>query len=419
MSKSTVAIVHYSLPPIIGGVEVVIKAHAELLVAQGYPLTLVGGRGQETALPQTAELVKISEVDSRHSEILAAGAQLEAGTVPDNFDALTDRLYEKLAPVLNRCDHVIIHNVFTKRFNLPLTAALHQLLDDGTLQHAIAWCHDFDWTSPRSREKVHPGHPWDLLRTHRPAVDYVVVSKQRQQTLAELFDVPAETIQVIYNGVNPRVLLGLSEEGAGLVERLGLLNAELILLMPVRVTHAKNVEFALRVVAALKEQACDVKLILTGPPDPHDEASMDYYHSLQELRADLGVEDEMRFVFESGPDPDEGYTIGEDVVADLFRVGDVVFMPSHREGFGMPVLEAGLVGLPVMCTEMPAAQELAAREYIPIEEDDTPERIAARLLVWAQQSRVHRLRERVRQKYTWQAIYQRQIKPLLQTECGS
>ncbi len=419
MSKPTVAIVHYSLPPVIGGVEAVIKAHAELLVDQGYALTLVGGRGQETALPRTAELVKIAAVDSRHPEILAAGVQLESGTVSDNFAALTDRLYQKLAPVLNPCDHVIIHNVFTKRFNLPLTAALHQLLDDGVLQHAVAWCHDFDWTSPRSREKVHPGQPWDLLRTYRPAVDYVVVSEERQQTLAELFDVSPETIQVIYNGVNPRVLLGLSEEGAELVERLGLLNAGLILLMPVRVTHAKNIEFALRVVAALKERSFDVKLILTGPPDPHDEASMDYYHTLQDLRAELDVEEEMRFVFESGPDPDAHYTIDEDVVADLLRVSDVVFMPSHREGFGMPVLEAGLIGLPVMSTDVPAARELAAEEYIPVEEDAPPEDAAARLVSWAEQSRVHRLRRRVRRQYTWQAIYQHRIQSLLRTERGA
>jgi glycosyltransferase involved in cell wall biosynthesis len=394
----------------------VIKAHAELLAEHDYPLTLVAGRGQASALPQNADYVRIEEVDSRHPDILEAGAQLEAGTVPDNFDALTNNLHEKLAPVLGRCDHVMIHNIFTKRFNLPLTAALYQMLDDGTLKHAIAWCHDFDWTSPNSREKVHPGHPWDLLRTYRPNVDYVVVSERRQAVLADLYAVEPEKIQVIYNGVNPKVLLGLSKEGADLVDRLNLLQKDLILLMPVRVTRAKNIEFALRVVAALKERGCKVKLVLTGPPDPHDEASMDYYHTLQARRAELNVEHEMRFVFESGPDPEEPYTIDEDVVGELFRVSDVTFMPSHREGFGMPILEAGLVGMPVVSTQIPATEEIAEGERILIAEEETPAEVAEHLLAWADQSSVHQLRRRVRQQYTWGAIFRRQIEMLLREE---
>ena len=95
-------------------------------------------------------------------------------------------LAQTLAPILSRCDHVIVHNVFTKHFNLPLTAALFNLLDTHVLQHCLAWCHDFTWTSVHSRSKVHSGHPWDLLRTWRPDVNYVVVSRERQHALAQL-----------------------------------------------------------------------------------------------------------------------------------------------------------------------------------------------------------------------------------------
>ena len=130
---------------------------------------------------------------------------------------------------------------------------------------------------------------------------YVVVSQRRQQELAGLFGCPAEEIRVVYNGVDPQALLGLSAEGAALVERLGLLDRDLVLLMPVRVTQAKNIEYALRVVAALKARGCRPRLVLTGPPDPHDAESMAYFRSLQALRGELGVEEEMRFVFESGP----------------------------------------------------------------------------------------------------------------------
>ena len=244
---------------------------------------------------------------------------------------------------------------------------------------------------------------------------YVVVSQRRQQELAGLFGCPAEEIRVIYNGVDPQALLGLSAEGAALVERLGLLEQDLVLLMPVRVTQAKNIEYALRVVAALKARGCRPKLVLTGPPDPHDAESMAYFRSLQALRRELGVEEEMRFVFESGADPDEPYLVDAGVVGDLFRVSDLMFMPSHREGFAMPVLEAGLAGIPVVCTEVPAAVEIGGEDVILFDLDEAPDRLAERILAWAEGSAVHRLRRRVRQTYTWQAIFRRDIEPLLRS----
>ncbi len=407
------AILHYTAPPVVGGVEAVMLAHARTFTAAGLPVTLGAGRGEQDVLPHGAELALVPPMDSRHPAILAASAELAQGRVPADFPALVDDLAARLGPLLQPMDAVIVHNVFTKQFNLPLTAALDRLLDQDVIRHCIAWCHDFAWTSPRSRAQVHPGYPWDLLRTMRPGVVYVVVSEERQETLAELYGCPPEAIRVVYNGVDPAELLGLSAEGAGLVERLDLLSADLILLMPVRVTEAKNIEFALETVAALKTHVGHPRLVLTGPPDPHDNQSMAYFHQLQRRRAELGAEQEMRFVFESGPDPSEPYLVGLDVVGDLFRISDVMFMPSHREGFGMPVLEAGLVGIPVVSTPVPAAREIGGRDVIMFDPDESPARVAGRIAGWAARDPVHRLRRRVRQEYTWQAIFRRDIRPLL------
>jgi glycosyltransferase involved in cell wall biosynthesis len=194
---------------------------------------------------------------------------------------------------------------------------------------------------------------------------------------------------------------------------LDLLESDLVLLMPVRVTRAKNIEYALHLTAALKARGCRLKLVVTGPPDPHDGDSMAYFHGLQALRQQLGVEEEMRFVFESGLDPDQPFTIDEQVVGDLFRVSDVMFMPSHREGFGMPVLEAGLVGVPVLSTDVPAAEEIGGSDVIVFDAARDPAQVAKQILTWAESDPVYHLRRRVRQHYTWNAIFQRDIKPLL------
>jgi glycosyltransferase involved in cell wall biosynthesis len=404
---------HYTAPPVVGGVEAVIQAHLEVLTAHSHPVRVIAGRGDDQDFPPGVELQVIPEIDSQHPTVVSISAQLEQGEIPDEFYALRDRLVEKIAPWVADLDHLIVHNLFTKHFNLPLTAALCHLLEQQLIADCIAWCHDFTWTSPNSRHKVHPGYPWDLLRYKQPDTRYVVISKQRQVTLAELFICAPAELQVIYNGVDPKVLLGLSAEGLALIDRLGLFESDLVLLMPVRVTQAKNIEFALQVVAALKRLGSKPKLLLSGPPDPHDPDNLTYYEALKALRVELGVEEELRFVYESGPQNGEGFTIGLSAVGDLLRVSDLVFMPSHREGFGMPVLEAGLAGIPVMTTEIPATLEIGGDDVLVIQLSQSPAEVAQMILDQVATRPEQRLRRRVRQSYTWEAIYQQAIRPLL------
>lgn len=413
MSSPAIAIVHYSAPPVIGGVEAVMEAHARLLLEARYKVTIVAGRGAVEALPPGVNLELVPELDSQHPEIVSQSETLEQGQVPAGFGTMVDRLEAALKPLLGDQSAVMVHNVFTKHFNLPATAALFRLLDQGVIERNIAWCHDFTWTSPSSRSKVHPGYPWDLLRTYRPDTIYVVVSQERQRDLAKLLGRPLPEIRVVYNGVFAHELLGLSDEGLALVERLNLLESDLILLMPVRVTQAKNIEYALQVVGAIQAAGLSPKLILTGPPDPHDDKSMAYYAQLQALRASLGVEHAMRFVFESGPDPKQPYLIDPTVVADLYRASDVLFMPSHREGFAMPILEAGLLGLTTFCTRVPAAVEIGGDDVFLFEPGASPESTALRIVEWAEGSPTHQLRRRIRQRYRWQAIFRRDIAPLV------
>ena len=359
-------------------------------------------------------MILIPELDSQHPDILDMSRALEQGHIPARFDDMTSYLVESLSPIVGSMDHLIVHNVFTKHFNLPLTSALCRLLDSGRIRHCVAWCHDISWTSSNSRSKVHPGYPWDLLRTLRNDIQYVTVSQERQQDLAGLFGCSPEQIQVIYNGVDPTELLGLSDAGQRLIDRLRLWESDLNLLMPVRVTQAKNIELALHVVAKLKERGLQPKLVITGPPDPHDRTNMEYFQQLLSLREALRVREQAHFVYESGPEPGEPFVVDMPVVAELFRVSDALFMPSHREGFGMPVLEAGLTGLPIFCSDrVPAAQELGGQEVIPFSPDADPGSVADLILNVMQNNPILKMRRRVRQDLAWRSLFNRQILQLL------
>jgi mannosylglucosylglycerate synthase len=145
---------------------------------------------------------------------------------------------------------------------------------------------------------------------------------------------------------------------------------------------------------------------------------MEYYRSLREMRDQLGLEQEARFIFETGPDPKQPYTIEADLVGELYRLADLLFMPSHREGFGMPILEAGLAGIPVFSAPVPAALEIGGSEIHIFSASDSPQDLAGQILEWAVKDPTYQLRKRVRQHYTWQAIFQTQIEPLLHPMLG-
>jgi glycosyltransferase involved in cell wall biosynthesis len=414
MKSPSVAMVHYSAPPVVGGVEAVIQAHAKVFRKSGHPVRVIAGRGESHSLPIGCDLHCIPEMDSQHPRVVKISAALEKGNVPEDFAVLSDELATSLEPIVANVDHLILHNLFTKHFNLALTDALFRLLDQRVVRSCIAWCHDFTWTSSSSRSKVHPGYPWDMIRTRRSDTTYVVVSRNRQAMLAELFDCPFEEIKVIHNGVDPKILYGISDEIEELIARLDLYNSDLIISMPVRVTRAKNIEFALQVVASLKSRGCRPKLILTGPPDPHDAKSMSYYRELQEQRSQLNVEEEMYFLYGTGIKSDQEHIITPAQVGELIRVSDLIFMPSHREGFGMPILEAGLLGIPVAATNVPAAVEIGGEDIVLVEDLEDPIETADQILEWLEGNPGYRLRRRVRQQYTWEAIYHREIRPLLQ-----
>ncbi len=416
MSLPSVCLLHYTAPPVVGGVEAVLQAHLQLLSQHDYPVRLIAGRGGQMDLARPVEVHQIPEIDTQHPRVLEISRQLETGSLAPEFYRLTDQLAEKLLPLLAATDVLIAHNVFTKHFNLPLTAALARLIDGGAVRGCIAWCHDLTWTSPSSRSKVRPGFPWDLIRTRLAGITYVAVSRQRQSELSRLFDCDPSEIPVVYNGVDPYQILGISNAGQELVQRLDLLDSDLVIIMPVRITQAKNIELALDIAAALQDSGVRLRMLVTGPPDPHDENSLAYYQRLRQRRNELGLGSAFRFVYESGPDPGIGYTITMNQVSELLRCSDFLLMPSRREGFGMPILEAGLARIPVFSTHIPAALELGRDEVSLIEPDGNPEAIAAEILAMAEAEPTHRLRRRVRKELTWQAIFRRQIEPLILDE---
>ena len=411
--KSKTAIIHYSAPPTIGGVEGVIAAHSRIFVKEGYPITVIAGRGKRSALPEGTDFIKLPLIDSQNKAVLKVNEELEKGFAGSSYEKLQNEIKGQLNKALADVDNVIVHNLLSKNYNLAATEAIISLYEERKIPNLIAWCHDFSLRSTRDIKSLHNGFPWDLLQTYYPEIHYVVVSQQRQKTLSEILDIPKEKINVIYNGFHPDELLGISDETSRLINHLRLEDADLIVLMPVRITGAKNIEFAMQIAANLKSKIGNPQILLTGPPDPHDPDNMAYFEELKALRKELGVEDNFRFLFEENPKSEGPYILDMKNVADLYRVSDIILMTSHREGFGMPVIEAGFSGKPVFSPNIPAVEEIGGEEIQRFSLSSSPQRVANKINNWASSNAVHLLRVRTRQNFTWSKIFTKKIQPLL------
>ena len=103
-------------------------------------------------------------------------------------------------------------------------------------------------------------------------------------------------------------------------------------------------------------------------------------------------------------------------VADFFRIADALLLPSKEEGFGIPILEAGIASMPIFCTDLDPLKALAGEWASYFSVNDEPKNIAKLIADKLDDNNSYQLRKKVRQNYTWSAVYQNQIAPLLVVE---
>ena len=250
--------------------------------------------------------------------------------------------------------------------------------------------------------------PVDLLRIHWPGVRQVVVSEHRRQDLASLTGIDRSFIQVIPSGMDLPTFLGLEGRTRDQYVRLHLSNSSPILLAPVRITRRKNLEQALESIAALRQHFPEVSLVVTGPPGAHNPGNRGYLSELQHLRSSLDLDLVVHFLAEQLPG---GLSDAE--VAGWFRLADALLICSREEGFGIPILEAALTRLPIFCTELPSLRNLAGEDASYFSPDDDPFRVAGMIVSRLESDPLYRRRANVLSRFTWQAIYERQLLPLL------
>ena len=380
-----------------GGVEDILGAHARLLRDAGHEVTVIAGRGDAQIVP---------EIDSRHPEIEAMTARLAAG---EDVRAALERLSGRVAGALERAlagaDLAIAHNAMTMPLNFALTSALAGVAHgagSGAGIRVLAWTHDVAAVNPRYEAFRRPGVPYSLIQAPQPGVRYVTVSRTRAAELAAAFDVDRRAIRVVPNGIDPEAFLGVGSRTLDLARRAGFEDADPLVLVPVRVTRRKRLEMAIAAAAALLPRMPRLKMVVTGPLGPHDPANAGYQAELDRLREAAGVGASVVFCHQHGQEPGAHPVDGE-MMAQLYRLADAVLLPSESEGFGLPVLEAALGRVPVVCADIPILREVGGAGPVTFPPQAGPDAVVEALLR-ALRSRSARMRRRAIREHSWDVV---------------
>jgi glycosyltransferase involved in cell wall biosynthesis len=169
-------------------------------------------------------------------------------------------------------------------------------------------------------------------RALRQADAVIAISEQTKQEVIRLFGIPADRISVVQLSYVP---LGEKREVLPVPEHFFLFAGVL--------KERKNVAGVIHAFALSLEHNQTHELLIAG------KQSGAYAESLVRLVRELGVENKVRFL---------GY-VTDAQLSYLYGKAEALVFPSLIEGFGMPVLEAMHVGLPVITSHQGALAEVA------------------------------------------------------------
>lgn len=404
MPKPSIAIIHYSSPPVIGGVEFILAAHAREMLEHGYRVKVIAGKGERFHKDIPVNIIPGADSLSKVNKEI--NAELGKDRVSARFYRLTDSIYRELTRELKNVDLGIIHNVLTMHFNLSFTVALESYIRKHPGKEFIAWCHDATFNDPVYRKKAKDKYPWNVIAKPIPKVRYIAISRVRRKQLSQLFKVNPRKITVVPDGIDHRSFLNLDTKVLKLFQKFDLFDQELVMFLPTRILKRKNLELAIKITRELNKRLKSA-LIITGPPDPHNIDSMRYYHSLKSLRNKSRMKKKIIFLYE------ERIRVSYAMLRSFYLLCDMLLFPSSQEGFGLPLLESGLVKLPVACANIPPLKEVGEKDVHYLDLKKSPGELASGIIKYYKRQPAIPMFKKVLRSYTWESVFTQKIEPLL------
>lgn len=259
----------------------------------------------------------------------------------ETFDADVDAIEKALEAALQDVDVVISHDIIYQNACLKHNFAARRVAKKNPKILWLHWIHSA--TSPITLNALRPiftDEYLNLVATPFPNSRYVFFNHYSIPRIAKDFGVDESVVRVVHHPSDLSEVYGLSKQVARFVDDKKILEADVICVYPCRLDRGKQVEFAIKTVAMMKEFKLSVKMIVV---DFHSTGGdkITYRDDLKGIGIDYGLsQDELLFTSEVNEDWNTEVPYAQ--AMEIMRLGNVFIMPSASESYSLITQEAGL-----------------------------------------------------------------------------
>ncbi len=280
----------------------------------------------------------------RGVELLRLGAR-RTGELPRRLPGRTAYLLGELPSALARSPARLFHGL--SNFNLPLARVPGKRM--------VLTVHDL--IPDLFPETVSTGFRWQfrlwLFRSVQVADRIICVSATTRDDLLRRFDVDAERVSVVHNGVDHVDRIApVDRTGKAYLETLGL--PQKFVLYAGSLDARKNVSLVLDAFARLWREGKRTTLVLAG----------------QSWFGSGPVEKRVAQLRSDGLDVRPLGYLADPLFYEVMRRASVFAFPSRYEGFGLPPLEAMRLGVPCIVADRGSLPEVCGDAALYVSPDD-------------------------------------------------
>jgi len=411
-SNKQVLITHYSLPPVVGGVESTLKPMAEVFARNGYLVTVLSGTGSIEG--QNIKTSLVPDLNPENPHVRETQRVLRFGSLPEFYEYRMQNLQRRIEAEIGNIDTIIIHNIMTMPFNLMATEAFWNYISKYPDKKYYIWTHDLGWLIDEYKSNLFDRRPWSLLKTAMPNVKYITVSEYRKRQMADLLNLPRRKITVVPNMIKYQDFFKFEPVTTMITDHLRIFKRYPIILIPARIIPRKNVERSIRVIAALRNTWPNLLGIITGAPEKENGELTEYSAGLYKLIQEYDLSENLFFlsnIFEHlniAPEKNRA------VVRDLYFISNLVIYLSTDEGFGLPILEAGIARTPLVLSQIPVFREVAHEGVLYLPLDESPEYNANRVVrfLTETQPRSDILFKKIIEENNWDNLWENHLRSI-------
>ncbi|MCR4330109.1 MAG: glycosyltransferase family 4 protein [Candidatus Roizmanbacteria bacterium] len=357
--KPKIGIIHYTYPPVIGGVENLILTHANYFANHGYSVTVFVSEGESNNknvhlnfIPELASLAKSNS--ALRQKIISDN------TYPTEFYTLSKSILASLEKYKDTFDILFAHNIFSLTFNPAIAHALITFQSLHPEKKIVAWTHDVllndRETNPKKR--TYPNKEFEnMLNSPIEGIHYVCISSFLKNTFTNLLGFSENRLTVIPNAIDIHSFLQLHPLTQKIIADNNLLESDAVLFFPSKIMPHKNIELCLDALFELKKKLTHPIMIISAKKFPHVATSSTYVQEIEERIKKLDLSNNVLFISDElkALTPDEVMH----VISDIYKLSDIALYPSKYENFGLPILESAITKTPIICSQLEVFQEVS------------------------------------------------------------